>query len=1170
MRLAILLCVSLLAASPSTLSAQTETNVQELMRIAQESQARIDAGKNNAYFAILNSQDPVVQAMLADSTTQLMYVNTDGRPVWYGMDNKPAGIFLRTSEVHPGGAGGYNLSGALTTGQTLAMWDGDVPRSTHTEFGGRITLRDLTPVGYHSTQGAGTMIAAGIGAPVFPDRSKGMSFAAEVHAWNFDYDTCEMAAAAMAGTKISNHSYSERAGWTGLAPPHYWHGDITISAEEDYSFGYYDQKSHEWDDLAYNAPYMLIVTSAGNEFMYGNGIFPPDVEHKHYTVAGYVTATDSHPHDGAPTGGYDTIPSYSGAKNIITVGAVNDWAGNYSDPSDVSRGAGSSVGPTDDGRIKPDVVAPGVGVLTTNDGSDTDYVENANGTSIASPAVAGSANLIREHYEAKYGKSPWSSTLKALIIHTTEEAGPGPGPDYEFGWGLMNTRRAVDIVDAVDPAAGVGIGETVLLNGDTHYFYFSSELVTDFRVTIAWLDPPGQVVAPVVDDPTPKLINDLDLRIDYLSGTPTSHMPWVLDPMNYEDAATTGDNVLDNVEQVFVDDAPPGLYRVSVSHKNPLVDPPQAYAIVWSGMAPTQQAVDVHGSRFELFPGVLPDPTPPFNIAETGGEPRGVFITVFEDLFLRVVGIRGWVPCPSTYFVAIYEAGGIVVDPVTGGPERSSMPKPIATGSVVSYHPGWDYHYIDVDVDLKACQDYYVEFQQPQNQLAWPWYNEGLLGGPIDAGGAIRFRDGAIAQDPSNSAMPIVSFIADVQPKPNDIASDLEWPTTPWSTCADQSRERGLYVEPKKTIRVTSVGIEAASPGARFTAKIYEASGTTRGDLIAQGGRTIDNSGVEMQEVPIGATLYQGKQYNVVMEFEPTTWSCHSDVGLVPFDIDDTITVLDGEYLGNASNTLMPHMAMTWRDGAGGAPFDLAKQTDVFPPPFTETSALNNYGIYVKSAVAQELYSLGWHADVPAGKEITMRVYEATGTTRGPLLSKGTIVSVADGARWHDVPVSASLASSGEYDFEVEMEDVTSFGYWDDSTGMPYSTYGVFEVGTGESWGNPNDNKLIWMRANSCDEIATAVPGPPVVPPAFSLRAPYPNPATTSATIDFVLDEAAPVTVTVYDVRGRHVATLLDGESRPSGPGSLFFSTRDLPQGTYFVKLDTGLKSVSRKISVVR
>ena len=1151
----------LLLLSPRGVNAQTETNVTELLRIAQESQARVNAGKNQTYFGILNSQDPDVQALLNDPTAELMYVHTNGRPIWYTTDNRDVGIFLRNDEVYPGGVGGYNLSGAMTTGQKLALWDGDVPLPTHVEFQGRVTLRDAEPIGPHGTRVLGSMIAAGV-----TPQARGMSYAAEAHAWNWTDDTAEMAMAAIDGTLISNHSYSERAGWAGYTPPFYWHGDVNVSSVEDYSFGYYDEQSREWDDLAYHAPYMLIVTSAGHDFMSGSLLFSRDAEHKHFDGGIFVTATDEHPYDGEPTEGYDTIPSYSGAKNILTVGGCSDFAGHYSGPSDIHPGG--SAGPMDDGRIKPDLIAPGVSVFTSTSDSNTAYIHNVTGTSISSPAVAGSANLVREHYEVKYGKNPRSATLKALLIHTAEEAGPGDGPDYRSGWGLMNTRRAIDVVDAVNPYDGVGVGETILQNGNTDYFYFESELVTDFKFTIVWTDPPGEVSAPAVDDPATKLVNDLDLRVEYLSGTPVTHMPWVLDPIDYAGAATRGDNVVDNVEQVFIDDAAPGLYRVSISHKGALVDAPQAYSLVWSGMTPTVRAVDTRGARFEMFPGLLPTPALPVQVTTNGGEERGVFITVVEDLLLRDAGMRSWVPCPSDFFVSIYKASRNSVDPVSGGVNLSSMGQPIAQGMVTSYHPGWDFHYVPLNVELQACEDYYVSFQLPHTMLSWPWYNEGLLNGPIDVGGAIRLRNGAFAQNPANGAMPLVSFIAEVTPGAGDRLVDLQPPNTQWSTCADASYERGIFVEPTRTMRVQAVALEASVVGnARFTAKIYDATGGTRGQLIAEGGRTIDASPLQMQEVPINATLFEGRQYDVVMEFPPNTWSCHSDASL-PITLDKAITVLDGEHRGDASNALMPHMTLTWREGTGGAPFDLGKQTDVFPPPLVDTSSLDNHGVYVKLNADEELYSLGWFADVPSGKSITMRVYESSNQVRGALVSEGTITSAGEGARWHDVPVSASLAAEQEYDFALEVEDVNSFGYWDDSSGLPYEAYGVFTVINGESWGDPQGSKLIWIRANACDEAATPVLSLPA--PTFTLQTPYPNPATSTAIIEYSLEEAGLVSVTVYDVRGRRVATPISQSSRPGGAGSVVFETRGLPQGVYFVKLDAGHKSVTRKLLIVR
>lgn len=1170
-------CVCLLLLAPAAVvfeaQAQTATNVQRLLEIAQESQARINAGRNQLYDALLNSQDPDQQALNSDPSVWLVYIDPNGVPRYEGGDSRDAGIFVRTNEVHPGGAGGYNLNGMTTTGQEMGIWDGGVPRTTHIEYAGRITIKDGGAIDYHATIAAGPLIAGGNnpGLGVNQTLPQGMSYAAELAAWDFNDDTSEMATAASEGTVISNHSYGERSGWKLVGTQMYWYGNLMIDATRDFKFGHYGPKASEWDDVAYNAPYYLIVKSSGNDANEGTLLINPGDEHKHWEGGSFITATDIHEYDGQSKNGYDTIASYGVAKNILTVGACSDFAGSYTQPSDAPIGDSSSRGPTDDGRIKPDIVAPGLLLYTPVIDTDTSYA-NQSGTSVAAPIVTGSANLMREHYEVKYGKAPRSATLKALIINTAEECGPADGPDYTSGWGLLNTRRAIDVIDAVDPSTGVGIGETILHNGDTHYFYFRSELITDFKVTIAWTDPAHAAISDALDDPTKVLVNDLDLRIDYLSGTPVTHEPWVLDPMNYEDAATTGDNDTDNVEQVLIADAAPGLYRVSVSHKGVLTDAPQAYSLVWSGMAPTQEAVDVVGSRFELFPGLLPDPSPPFNVAETSGEERGIFVTIFEDILVREIGLRAWVPCPATFFVSVYEAGGIVLDPTSGGLERSSLGQPIAEGSIESYHPGWSYHYVPVNVELLACQDYYISFQQPQNMLSWPWYNEGLLGEPIDVGGAVRIRDGALAQNPANGAMPLISIIGDIGADPDDVQSNLEPPNIQWGTCADNSTERGLYIQPERTIRVQALSLEAAvAEGARFTAKIYEAVDTARGKLIAEGGRTIDQSSLQMHEVPVGATLYEGKQYNVVMEFAPTTWSCYSDQD-APFTVDNTITVLDGESAGDANVAVMPHMELRWREGAGGVPFDLSKQGDVVPPPFSSSSDVNNYGIYVKSSIDQGLYSIGWHADVPAGKNVIINLYEANGTTRGTLLSSGSVASTASGMRWHDAPVSASLAADGEYDFEVVMDGVNEFRYWDDSSGLPFEAYGAVTVVDGESWGNPADNTMIYMRMNACGEATTGV-GPnesPAAPPAFALQAPFPNPASGIARIRYSLDAAGPVTIRVYDVLGRRAATLLSGEPRPPGPGTVVFDTRDVPQGTYFVRLVSPTKSVTRKISVVR
>src|SRR5690606_3289267 len=70
------------------------------------------------------------------------------------------------------------------------------------------------------------------------------------------------------------------------------------------------------------------------------------------------------------------------------------------------------------------------------------------GTSMASPSVAGGAILLQQHYNDLNQEFMLASTLKGLIIHTADEAGTAPGPDYRFGWGLMNTERAAEVISA--------------------------------------------------------------------------------------------------------------------------------------------------------------------------------------------------------------------------------------------------------------------------------------------------------------------------------------------------------------------------------------------------------------------------------------------------------------------------------------------------------------------------------------------------------------------------------------------------------------------------------------------------------------------------------------------------------------------------------------------------
>ncbi len=382
-----------------------------------------------------------------------------------------------------------------------------------------------------------------------------MAPAADLKSYDWNNDVSEMASEAAAGTLISNHSYGWLRGWEGTT----WWGDTAVSKIEDYRFGYYDYSAKAWDEVAFNAPYYLIVKSAGND---RDDVAP---------VGG------AYPDDGP----YDCIDQLGIAKNILTVGAIGDIPSGYSQPSDVVMSGFSSWGPADDGRIKPDIVANGVGLYSSTSSANNAYI-SASGTSMSSPTTTGSLALLIQHYEnvVGTGSKMRSATLKALVIHTADEAGANNGPDYEFGWGLLNTQSAAAKITE-DETTDV-ITEQYLNDGDTYTRNITTNGTSPIKVTIVWTDPAGTVPAISVDPADKMLVNELDLKITQDTNT---YYPWKLDKDNPSNAATnTSKNSTDNVE--MVDIASPTdatTYSIIVNHTGTLTGGGQAFSMIISG-----------------------------------------------------------------------------------------------------------------------------------------------------------------------------------------------------------------------------------------------------------------------------------------------------------------------------------------------------------------------------------------------------------------------------------------------------------------------------------------------------------------------------------------------------------------------------------------------------------
>jgi len=517
-----------------------------------------------------------------------MLTGTDafGLPLYTSTNNNTiAAATTRANQLWPGGSTGLNLSGNSTSlKDKIGIWDDGRVLSTHVELTGRITQKDNpSTTDNHSTHVSGTMIASGVN-PV----AKGMAYGAlGLIAYDFFSDVSEMFTEG-GNLLISNHSYGNIAGWNYNDAQSRWEFRGKPGDFEDYKFGYYDDKSQAWDSLAFLSPYYLIVKAAGNNRS-ENG---PAVGQPYFraNASGSITSAGNRPEGISSNDGYDILPTYSTAKNILTIGAVNGIPSGYSRPADVVMSSFSSWGPTDDGRIKPDIVANGVGVTSSIASGNNSYA-SYNGTSMATPNASGSLFLLQEYYnKLKPGNFMRSATLRGLAIHSADEAGIYPGPDYQFGWGLLNVEKGAAIIkEAVtnnnSATSSHLLYENSLANGGILETTVIASGKGPLYATICWTDPRGQVDnVDVMNNRAKKLVNDLDIRITKSTGSGT-YLPWTLNADVPSSPATPGDNITDNVERINIDSTIPGQsYKIRISHKRTLVNNAQAYSLLVSGV----------------------------------------------------------------------------------------------------------------------------------------------------------------------------------------------------------------------------------------------------------------------------------------------------------------------------------------------------------------------------------------------------------------------------------------------------------------------------------------------------------------------------------------------------------------------------------------------------------
>lgn len=423
------------------------------------------------------------------------------------LSNSQAVGYTNAEKAHqPTSIGGYNLLG---DGMTVGV--GDDANPIHIDYIDRVTSFNPSAGNEHGNHTTGTVGGNGI----VDQRYRG--FAPHVHLIEDYFEQI-----------ISN-------------APNYYNNFDMIATNNSYAMivgncnyaGTYDVYSAYLDQQAADLPHVLNCFAAGND--------------------GALNCTPY-------TSGYATVAgSYQTAKDVLTVGAIG-----------LTRNTEYykfSRGPVKDGRIKPEITAMGYKLISTwkNNGYASD-----NGTSMSTPNVTGGATLLYERYKQLHSSQDAPNALIKLLLMNGADDIAQPGPDYHYGFGLMNLGRSLTMLDS------------------SHYFVDSIQ--TSQQQTFTFSVPSNTSVAKIMlywDDPaaspmsTANLVNDLDLSV--VSPGNTTTLPLILNPSPSQVSANAVQGVdhTNNVEQVTLNSPSSGTYTIKVNGYD-VPQGPQKYYVAYS------------------------------------------------------------------------------------------------------------------------------------------------------------------------------------------------------------------------------------------------------------------------------------------------------------------------------------------------------------------------------------------------------------------------------------------------------------------------------------------------------------------------------------------------------------------------------------------------------------
>ena len=262
--------------------------------------------------------------------------------------------------------------------------------------------------------------------------------------------------------------------------------------------------------------------------------------------------------------GQDTVGYPGTAKNVLTIGS--SYNAGYGDTDTVV--SSSSQGPTDDGRVKPDLLAPGEYVTSTKSSVTGvgDYT-TMTGTSMATPLAAGTAALVRQHLvENENVQDPSAALVKALLINGADVLEGYSFPSMIAGWGRINVSNTIAPPAYVD-VQFVDDDYSINATGDSLSFvYEAGEVLSELKITIVWTDPAADTSATIT------LVNNLDVNAISPSGEVYNGNDFTAP---YDDTTDT----INNVEQLVITNPDKGNWTFKIKGEN-IPQGPQPFALV--------------------------------------------------------------------------------------------------------------------------------------------------------------------------------------------------------------------------------------------------------------------------------------------------------------------------------------------------------------------------------------------------------------------------------------------------------------------------------------------------------------------------------------------------------------------------------------------------------------